>query len=43
MNITQVRDTILTTFRYNLSVSRFEDRITPFIWGPPGIGKSDTV
>lgn len=43
MNISQLADTLRTTFEYNLTTKRHEDKITPMIWGPPGVGKSDIV
>lgn len=43
MNVNQLKETVTDTFQYNLTTTRHEDKITPMIWGPPGVGKSDIV
>lgn len=43
MNIAQVKFEVKQTIEYNLTTTRNVDKLTPMIWGGPGLGKSFLV
>lgn len=43
MNINEIKQEIKATFEYNLTTTRHVDKLTPMIWGGPGLGKSQII